>query len=594
MLRWLRKFFRGGFFTAILTSLLLLIALVGLSGCVGLAFNTVIQNIKLQEYTITLNAQEGSGGTSGIKSTILNWYLPKLKIPKLEGKIFCGYYTEPGGKGVPYYTAVGLGARMWDIESDTILYAYYREFPFDGEGTKDAPYLIATAEELTLFAELVNYGNMFDGVYWALKNNIDLDNIEWTPIGTANYKMPWGYCNHFAGVFDGQGFSISNFSITNLRQPESIDLFTCSGLFGYNFGNIKNLGVVDFNIDITYTITTEEVNSSMSSDIVVGGLAAVNNGNILNCYTAGEININVLNTVDRQSIYANTYGSGFVGFSESGTISNCNSGVNVKVNAQGYSNSAQASGFIASLHRTKISNSYSTGTVNAVVENYIAYANGFVGHLKSGEITNCYALGNIDAIGKNGAYAGGFLGVFNNVLNIGNVTNCYALGNVNSISEKGEVYAGGFLSKLFTGEVIDCYATGDVSVASSGKYACAGGFVGTATSDGKLKNCFATGSVVSNNSENVKNGYAGGFIGYESRAVDYLLVINNCYKYSGQIITGIKVISAVYDCSAEELNGVDFYINKLKWNASDWTLYDLSFIDGKYVEGRHPNGGINE
>ena len=70
-----------------------------------------------------------------------------------------------------------------------------------GAGTEADPYVVSTAEELFLFAKKVNDGS-YKNVYAVIGDDIDLNQDDWTPIGTA--------ANPFTGVFDGKGYKISN------------------------------------------------------------------------------------------------------------------------------------------------------------------------------------------------------------------------------------------------------------------------------------------------------------------------------------------------------------------------------------------------
>ena len=66
-----------------------------------------------------------------------------------------------------------------------------------GQGTKENPYQISTKEELVYFAEQVNDGNKdYANAYVELTDDIDLENMSWTPIG-SNRTAP------FRGHFDG-------------------------------------------------------------------------------------------------------------------------------------------------------------------------------------------------------------------------------------------------------------------------------------------------------------------------------------------------------------------------------------------------------
>ncbi len=97
------------------------------------------------------------------------------------------------------------------------------------------------------------------GANYILLNDLDLSGMEWIPIGTSS-------SNCFTGTFEGNGHMISNFKITGEMQY--------AGLFGYNKGTIKNLGLESFTVD-----------ASRSGTTYAGGLVGNNNGGtITNCY----------------------------------------------------------------------------------------------------------------------------------------------------------------------------------------------------------------------------------------------------------------------------------------------------------------------
>ena len=157
-----------------------------------------------------------------------------------------------------------------------------------GNGTDEDPYLVGTADQLNIVRDYLD--SSFRQI-----SHIDLNvapyNIGdgWDPIG--NYE------NSFSGVYNGQGFIISNGYIN--RPTESvIGLF--SSIDGenteiFNLG-IKNISVVGFN--------------------AVGGFVGANNdATIADCFCTGSVT-----GIDRVG--------GFVGFN-SGVISNCYSTVNV-------------------------------------------------------------------------------------------------------------------------------------------------------------------------------------------------------------------------------------------------------------------------
>ena len=73
-------------------------------------------------YTVTLDRQSGSGGSSSVQATY-DAAMPSATMPTRQGYTFGGYYTAANGGGTQYYTAAGASARTWNIAGNTTLYA---------------------------------------------------------------------------------------------------------------------------------------------------------------------------------------------------------------------------------------------------------------------------------------------------------------------------------------------------------------------------------------------------------------------------------------------------------------------------------------
>ena len=109
-----------------------------------------------------------------------------------------------------------------------------------------------------------NYEHPFEGKTVLLENDINLNGVEWTPIGDYRFSA-----NRFCGTFDGQEHTISNFKIT--KKTDKNDSNKSSyGFFGNVEGTIKNL-----------TIAEASVNSYAYTGALAGRL---NNGLIENCH----------------------------------------------------------------------------------------------------------------------------------------------------------------------------------------------------------------------------------------------------------------------------------------------------------------------
>ena len=87
-----------------------------------LSETTLYAKWTLNTYTVTLSRQSGSGGTASVKVSYGDT-MPAIAVPTRTGYTFGGYYTETGGNGTQYYTAIGASAHNWDKTSATTLYA---------------------------------------------------------------------------------------------------------------------------------------------------------------------------------------------------------------------------------------------------------------------------------------------------------------------------------------------------------------------------------------------------------------------------------------------------------------------------------------
>lgn len=118
-----------------------------------------------------------------------------------------------------------------------------------GVGTAKQPYEISSGAELAYLARQVNAGNEYADKFFVLTNDIDLNDLEWLPIGNGTYS--------FSGNLDGRMHSVINMSITNItyfERHENSDTYTygLAGLFGScKDANISNLSILDAAIRIS-------------------------------------------------------------------------------------------------------------------------------------------------------------------------------------------------------------------------------------------------------------------------------------------------------------------------------------------------------
>ena len=145
---------------------------------------------------------------------------------------------------------------------------------------------IYSGEGLKVAADVVNSGD--NDINIILDNDIDLSDIDWTPIGTESRP--------YTGTFDGGTYTITGLTVNQTR--ENVGLIGCIG----SNGTVKN--VKQENVNIT------------GDGYFVGGVAGTNYGTIENCSVDGTL------TNNRHylgGVVGNNYGS-IIGCSSSGTI----------------------------------------------------------------------------------------------------------------------------------------------------------------------------------------------------------------------------------------------------------------------------------
>ncbi len=367
------------------------------------------------------------------------------------------------------FPAVPFPAFAADILSEPAPYTGTPATAFTtGNGSESSPYEICTAEELYLFAKLVNGGKTgIHGILMAdiLVNRQVLDSygnlrsnsttfFSWTPIGSENKA--------YTGTFDGNGKTISGLCLDQSS--------TCYvGLFGYvSTGTVKNVGVID--------------SYFYSSDYTGGVVGRLDSGTVTNCYHLGTVSADI-------SFFGEMAGyiGGVVGSLGSGKVSNCYQ--------IGSSSGFTCIGGVVGLVETgTVANCYQDGYVDGCYN-----VGGVVGEVKSGTVTDCYKTGYTYATTDSSENTGGVVGYNKGVVkrcyksgyveglvctggvvgvNYGTVENCYNLGQV-----EGDQYTGGVAGRSYS-TVANCFSKGKLINSTDG-----GGVIG-AKSNGTVTNCY--------------------------------------------------------------------------------------------------------
>jgi len=334
-----------------------------------------------------------------------------------------------------------------------------------GSGTQHDPYRIESLEDFNDFAADPNYWddhtrletdvNLAGQIYTTAVVAPDTDNTNWGFDGTP-----------FTGVFDGNGYKITALTIDD--EGVGNDYL---GLFGYNQGEITNLGVEAASVTgtgqfvgalvanndaatVSNCYATGDVN--VTAGRYVGGMVGWNTGSVANCYSAASVS----GTADNVG--------GLVGYNQFGSVSNCYSAGEVT----GVSN---VGGLAGDNNAGSVANCYSAASVSGTADNIGGLIGWNYRHptWHKGDVSSCYSTGSVTG-GQNSQFVGGLIGWDNE----GVVSNCYSTGEVS-----GGQFVGGLMGENDDGTVQYCYSTGDVSGQE-----CLGGLVGE--NNGIVLDCF--------------------------------------------------------------------------------------------------------
>ena len=145
-------------------------------------------------------------------------------------------------------------------------------------GMTNSTYLIDNAVGLKYVAEQVNSGaSYYKGSTIKLIADIDLNNEEWTPIGSFAQE------HGFMGNFDGNGKVIKNLKISNISLDA--DNYAYAGLFGLTEGVDAN------NENYIKNLVIENVNISTEGHIAAAAIAYPYYTNIENVLVKGNVTI---------------------------------------------------------------------------------------------------------------------------------------------------------------------------------------------------------------------------------------------------------------------------------------------------------------
>lgn len=158
-----------------------------------------------------------------------------------------------------------------------------------GNGTEKSPYLIEDSTDLNQLRTDVNNGNTYANTYFELAPNKEINvGSGWIPIG-------YDLTHPFEGVFNGNSSIVTFTTVTNYNNYKYI------GLFGVNFGVIKDLYVKCSVAAINYPLDTG------GTVVYFGGITGCNGGVIDNCGNLQDLLPRRISTTSTKNRYDNPY-----------------------------------------------------------------------------------------------------------------------------------------------------------------------------------------------------------------------------------------------------------------------------------------------
>ena len=364
-----------------------------------------------------------------------------------------------------------------------------------GTGTKENPYVIASAEELAYLAKTVNAGKKYTGKYFVLENDIILNKTDdfeaWSEEAPANEWTSIGICTGvgtgmgFNGTLDGQGHVIRGLYINTGN--------IYAGLFGYvlSEADISNLNLEDSYVSIY----------SGAKACMAGCLASYSQGMIYNCRLRGYCELR-FSCIDELNDNGGAAAGCFVGYNQ-GTVFGCINGAEGKIvlkDGQYFCYEGGGGGIVGINERT-VNSCRFTGTleiekINTAEALRADYIGGIVGdNNTAGAVVNCQNSGKmvireeLKSQRQDPLYPGGICGG-----NTGIVQNCCNLGPMSVIIQGANssysLYGNtGGIAACNYGYVENCFSTESASIQGYQSME-KGGIVGNNSSDGIAMNCY--------------------------------------------------------------------------------------------------------
>ena len=492
-------------------------------------------------------------------------------MKKIKRAVALGVAVSMLAGSIPVYSEE-ITYDIWDGTSTTDWYTP------DG-GTEDSPYIIDSCSDFAGLAELSQDStyNGFDGKYFSITENLDLNSLNWRPIGglrTNGYQNSSISFNQYKNCFDYSVDYTEMFTVKILEDDNS-DVVEFNGVINGNNKHIKNLtcawsytgsasdyihglfGLCGENSVIRdITIENAEINNyesgpatvfctvnkgtidnvdilsynyTHSVSAIIGTIAAVNEGEIKNCDT-GPCDIS---TQISLSNYAPA--GGIAGYNaKNATISNCSNAVSFR------NGSSESSGGIAGINEGLVEEcdnnaNWYTGYGFSAISGGIVGINGV-----SATVQNCVNNSTLGAAKSNPyGFGAGIAGTNYNV-----IKNCTNFGNITGNT------AAGIVIEMYDGTIENCNNVGNVTCFATHPRVAAG--IVASIFNGTIKNCNNYGLTKADGT-----GAASGLIGDDNLSSNAIstpkVTVIDCNNYGD--VQGYAYGTGIFNGTYSGING---------------------------------------
>lgn len=325
------------------------------------------------------------------------------------------------------YTSATLEFKNLDPESKYVFYLFVTYKGKDEKICKVEATTLATGasnEDATQIKTIEDFNSMADdpAAHYQLMNDIDFGGEEIPEMFTSTTSK------QFTGSFDGNGYTLSNFTLKSSSSTANV------GLFGYTNGaTIEDLNLVNVTVDnsttgksssnigallgtaentlvknVTITDVTLKIKGNAASTIMIG--AVVGNAMSSDFENVNVSDVEITFTQARLKLYAGLFAgkiSGNALSDDNVIVSNCSSEGAITLNAHypGSEGYLICGGFVGNLSSIdKVVDSYTdcnilvTRSAETTANDYLLCVGGFIGanHTGSLNVNKCVAFADIE------------------------------------------------------------------------------------------------------------------------------------------------------------------------------------------------------